>query len=470
MSKKVWAILFLIFLIMLGLNYLMPLCYGDDYVYAFIWPGQSMYIPLPETVERISGFYDIIVSQWKHYLTWGGRAPAHLLVQFFVWQDKLLFDILNSVVFVLLILEIYWIANKGEVTLKNINSAALCVIVFSVWAFTVNFAGVFLWISGACNYLWMLVILLSFLILYVYKYYRMNKEIIRSGWAKYLIFTWGVLAGWTNENAVCWIILVLSLWLFKNRKQEGMETWMWYGLTGFCTGYFLLIFAPGNVVRADSYANVSIWSWSHMRFNIIMFGVLEFFQIFLWFFIIVSWRKIRSVKITEEGLQHLLLVKTFSVLNLLSSGIMLRTPEFPARSGFSSLIFLTIAVALLICNQTDFNVKLVDDGAKKLIWIVACGCFLITLYGTYAGMYYIYRYNQTIMKAIQQHKKADLPSVLEIPAPTKYSEALVWMSGRHIVQLSLKEDERDWLNVAFARYYGIKGIRINKSLKYFEIH
>ena len=62
MSKKVWAILFLIFLIMFGLNYLMPLCYGDDYVYAFIWPGQSMYIPLPETVERISGFYDIIVS------------------------------------------------------------------------------------------------------------------------------------------------------------------------------------------------------------------------------------------------------------------------------------------------------------------------------------------------------------------------------------------------------------------------
>lgn len=460
MSKKVWAILFLIFLIMFGLNYLMPLCYGDDYVYAFIWSGQSMYIPLPETVERISGFCDIIVSQWSHYLTGNGRAPAHLLVQFFVWKDKLIFAVLNPLVFVLLILEVYWISNKGEVTLKNANTPALCLIFFSVWAFTVNFAGVFLWISGACNYLWTLVFLLSFLILYVHKYYRMNTKTVRSGQAKYLIFIWGVLAGWTNENTVCWIILALGLWLLKNRRQEGMETWMWYGLFGLCTGYFLLLFAPGNVVRADSYANVSIWSWSHMRFNLITLGVTEFFQVFLWFFVIVSWRKIRSVKITEEGLRHLLLVKSFSALNLLSSGIMLLTPEFPARSGFPGLIFLTIAVTLLICNQADFNVRLAAEGAKKFICVVAGGYFLITLFGTYAGMYSTYRYNKSVIMAVQQHKKAGRSSVLEIPAPPKFSEALVWASGRHIVQPSLKEDEQDWINVAFARYYGLKGVRI----------
>jgi hypothetical protein len=139
---------------------------------------------------------------------------------------------------------------------------------------------------------------------------------------------------------------------------------------------------------------------------------------------------------------------------------MLLTPEFPARSGFSGLVFLTIGVALLICNQADLNVSLVENGAKKFIWIVAGGCFLIKLYGTYAGLYSTYRYNQSVVLAVRQHKKAGLASVLEIPAPPKYSETLVWMSGRHIVHLSLKEDERDWTNVAFARYYGIKGVRI----------
>ena len=75
-------------------------------------------------------------------------------------------------------------------------------------------------------------------------------------------------------------------------------------------------------------------------------------------------------------------------------------------------------------------------------------------------MYSAYRYNQSVITAVQQHKKAGLSSVLEIPAPPVFSETLVWMSGRHIVQPSLKEDERDWLNVAFARYYRIKGVRV----------
>ena len=466
MSKKVWVILTLIFLIMLGLNCLMPLCYGDDYVYAFIWPGQSMYLPLPQSVERISGLYDIIISQWSHYLTGNGKAPAHLLVQFFVWQDKLFFNVLNSLVFVLLLLEIYWISKRGEVSLNKINLTILCAIFFFIWAFTVNFAGVFLWISGSCNYLWMLVVLLSFLILYVRKYYRMNEMTIRSGLAKYLIFVWGILAGWANENMVCWLILVLGLWIFENRKKDDTEIWMWYGYIGLCIGFILLICAPGNMMRAESYANVNIWSLSHMRFNLITFGVLEFFQIFLWFFILMSWRKILSTKITEEGVQHFALVKICCALNLLSNGIMLLVPEFPARSGFSGLIFLTIAVSLLICNQTDFKVKLVDGYTKKFIGMLACGYFLVTLCGTYSGMYFAYRYNLSIIKAALQHRTEGISSVLEIPAPPVFSETLVWMSGRHIVWPSLKENEDDWINVAFARYYGIKGIRINKALNY----
>lgn len=466
MSKKVWAVLILIFLIIFGLNALTPLMYGDDYVYSFIWTGQSIYLPLPETVERISGFSDIFVSQWKHYFTWGGRAPAHLLAQLFLWQDKQLFNFFNSIVFVLLVLEIYWISNRGKVTLININLLTLYMIFFIIWSFTVNFAGVFLWVTGACNYLWMLVLLLSFLILYVRKYYGLNISNTHPDLTKYLAVVWGIAAGWTNENTVCWLILVLGMWLFKNRKKADMEKWLWYGLAGLCIGYMLLLLAPGNIKRADYYVDISIWSWLPMRSKLITLCVLEFLQIFLWYFVFSAWRKIRVANLTKKGLQHLVLVKICCILNLLSNGIMLFTPEFPARSGFSALIFLTIAVTLLICNQADFNVKLIDDFTKKCI-VTLAGCyFLITLYGTYAGMYSTYRYNQNVIKTAQKHQAIGLSSVLEVPAPPAFSETLVWMSGRHIVQPSLKEDEMDWINVAFARYYGIKGIRIKKSLNH----
>ena len=115
MSRKCMLIIFIVFMIMFGLNSLTPMMYGDDYVYAFIWSGQSLYTPLPETVERVSSVKDLFISQWSHYFTWGGRSLAHLLVQFFVWQGKCVFNILNSFLFVLLLLEIFWISDYGVI-------------------------------------------------------------------------------------------------------------------------------------------------------------------------------------------------------------------------------------------------------------------------------------------------------------------------------------------------------------------
>ena len=63
MDKKVVVAIVSIYLIMLGLNFLTPLYYGDDYVYAFIWPNQFMNIPLPETVERVSSFTDLLAER-----------------------------------------------------------------------------------------------------------------------------------------------------------------------------------------------------------------------------------------------------------------------------------------------------------------------------------------------------------------------------------------------------------------------
>lgn len=464
MSRKLWCMLLLIYLIMLGLNYLMPLCYGDDYVYAFIWSGQSMYIPIPETAERVACFGDILTSQWSHYLTGNGRLPAHMLVQFFLWKGKYLFNLLNSLVFVLLVLEIFWISDRGRVSLKNLQAGTLGWIFFSLWAFTVNFGGVFLWVAGACNYLWMTALLLSFLILYVRKYLHMNTIVIHPENGKYLIYFWGVLAGWTNENTVCWIILMLGLWLFKNRKEPGIEAWMWFGLAGLCTGYMFLIFAPGNMVRAGSYTmeSVNIWSWQYMRSKLITFGVIEFFEIFLWFFIITSWRKIKNIINEDIVSRQLILVKLCCALNLLCNGIMLLTPEFPARSGFISLVFLTTAAVLMVRIQPVLNIQLTDDLAKKFLIIIAGCYFVVSLGATYIGMFSTNQYDKNVVKLIKQHKAAGTASVLEIPAPPAHPEYLVLASGRHLVRPELTENENDWANVAYARYYGIKGIRIKR--------
>lgn len=464
MSKKTWMAISLIFVIMLGLNFLTPLCFGDDYVYAFIWPGQSMYVPLPETVKRLSSFQDLFQSQWSHYCTGNGRMISHLLVQFFVWQGKTVFNVANAFVFVLLILEIFWISNRGVVSFKRVNASALIWIFFVLWMFTVNFGGVYLWLSGSCNYLWMTAVLLSFIILYVRKYFQMDIRLVESGFVKYLVYVWGIIAGWTNENTVCWFILLLALWLFRNRNREGLEPWMWYGLLGLCTGYAFLIFAPGNALRASYYAehSINLWEWGRIQQKLITFGLVEFFEVFLWFFIITSFIKINNVKTNADVSRQVVLSKVFCIISLLSNAVMLLAPEFPARSGFSSLVFLEIAASLLIRVQPAIGTCFIDEYAKKFLSVIGAGCFLVTLCATYWGYCLTYEYDKSLKETVRLYKASEKSHILEVPPPPKHPVKLVWASGQHLIHPELTEDADHWMNVACARYYDIKGIRMTK--------
>ena len=176
MNRKTALIFAGVFSVLFVLNCLTPMAFGDDYLYTFIWQGHSMFTPLSEDAVRVSSIRDILVSQWSHYFTWSGRAVSHTLIQLFLWAGKPVFNLINPLVSILLIAEIYWCSHKGKVSL-NFNAGMLCWIAFALWAFTPGFSGVFLWISGACNYLWTAVILLGFLLPYIKKYYSFEKAL-----------------------------------------------------------------------------------------------------------------------------------------------------------------------------------------------------------------------------------------------------------------------------------------------------
>ena len=149
MKKKFCFVLFFIFFYIL--NAFTPICFGDDYVYSFVWEGHSMFVPMSEHARRLSSFHDLLLSQWSHYLTGNGRAVSHTIAQFFLWMGKDVFNVFNALISVLLIMEIYWCANKGTVTF-DFKISRLVFIFFALWAFTPSFPSVFLWLSGACNY------------------------------------------------------------------------------------------------------------------------------------------------------------------------------------------------------------------------------------------------------------------------------------------------------------------------------
>lgn len=467
MNKKVLITFIIIYLIMAGLNFLVPLYYGDDLVYAFIWPNQYMNVPLPENVVRVNSVADILVSQWNHYFTCNGRTIAHLFVQFFVWQGKWLFNIVNPLVFVLLIFQIYWISNEGKVSFQNLRAGSICWIFFVLWTFVADFYSVYLWLAGACNYMWSTVILLFFLIPYIQKYFNSNRRIIQTCKMKFLFFCLGICAGWGNENTICWIIVLLAVWLHKLIRMKQINSWMVYGFAGLCIGYALLILAPGNAVRTNFYIENyfmndwrAIFSVELLKDKLANFGIVEYLQVLLWYFILASLRDLGGED--QAVKKYCILAKWCCILSLLFNTIMLLTPEFPLRSGFASLVFITIATALTI-RAKKLNVKShTDFGCKRFLISVASAIFIVTLFSTYSGYFKIYEYDSDIRKKIEEHKQTHPDAVLEIQEyDNKDNLNLLYrLSGGHLMKAALSGDESQWQNVAVARYYGIKGIRM----------
>lgn len=102
-----------------------------------MWQGKDIFTPLPEGARRIQSFSDIFQSLYSHYFTWGGRMVAHFFVMFFMWVGKFWFDIANSFMVVLLMLEMQWIAHEGRITM-DIKAGHVALAFFCLWTFNLT--------------------------------------------------------------------------------------------------------------------------------------------------------------------------------------------------------------------------------------------------------------------------------------------------------------------------------------------
>ena len=159
----------------------------DDVVYRFQFTASGGMPPVP-----IRNFGDVLQSQYWHYLTVNGRAPAHVLAQtFLTLVPASMLDVLNGVLFALLVhLGVALITPRGKCRLA-------CAVVFAGVIFTVlrGFQGTMLWQLGTFNYLWPLT--LNFLLLH-----RLRHMVQTPPSALRTVAWMGValLAGWSHEG------------------------------------------------------------------------------------------------------------------------------------------------------------------------------------------------------------------------------------------------------------------------------
>lgn len=208
----------------------------DDYSYANVVAGDDL---------KITSFSEITRAAKYFYLNWTGRIIPHILVGVFMTSSVLLFKIINTVLFVCLII---FVSNffTRKITFLSVLTA------FGFYIYGKMFGEKFLWISGSLNYLWTSVALIAYLYA-IYGYFVEKHELKK--WQKILIIAISPIIGFMHEvtSFVCGSFLgILFLANIKNMWKTSKKDLVLLSssIILFGIGAFATILAPGNVARS----------------------------------------------------------------------------------------------------------------------------------------------------------------------------------------------------------------------------
>ena len=432
-------------------NMLIPMAF-DDYVYAFIWNGtfsQGL-----SSLERVNSLYDVFISQWTHYFTWGGRIISHTFVQFFIMIGKEYFNIANTFIFVILL----WLINKIGTNDKTFTTFNLVWIFLGIWVCTAQLAFTTIWLSGTCNYMWMTVLQLAFLLPYI-NALRNNKNINNS--RKLWIIPLGIIAGWTNEAGSIATIVMTFIIVIALYQQRRIEKWHKFGLAALIVGCVLLIAAPGNMVRMNM--NHPGFHWNLELIINYLHG--SFYEILIKNFVLyvpIAYYFLRRGY--EKWSANDSLILTFALGGLTVPTVMLVSPEFFSHVGFPSTIFFTISSTIAIneiyrkklyMKLSNFMLSII----KYVSFTLVGACVLSMLLCIYSDVS-IYRQVQSQFAYVMEHKNDDCIYV----KPLKYSRKCEKILGMRIPAYQLKhiggvvKDTKHYYNEVFCKYYGLNKI------------
>ncbi len=440
---------------------LLPLSH-DDYAYAFIWDGEhggnleAMQVGSPEveTRQRVESLNDIVRSMESHYFTWGGRIFAHGLAQFFIWLGKPVFDVANTVMFVFLILTIINLAN----TWLKISRKALVWIFLSFFLLAACSLTSMLWLTGACNYMWMAFFQLFFLTPYV-KALR-SREAGNSALNVVLMILLGLLAGWSNEAGAL-ATVCLTLLLIAMCKARGVfRPWMMAGLAALIVGCAFMLLAPGNFARLEfahpNFVYTEELFYEHLTEGfdrVVGADLIALIPMFIYFLR----RGFGSLSTAD------VLMLAFATAGLLVPAAMLFSPEFNLRVSVPSLAFVlvssTSAILEMERQSLKFNLQLPPKflrGVSTVLTSILVAYFLTFIYVD------ISVFNAARRQVRYIHRNAELDPIQLPIMPVRHRFEKIQGDRSAVPYMKflagVNENPYFCLNMLVAQYYGVKHV------------
>lgn len=256
----------LIMVLFYNLNVKVPF-FADDY--AFALHGHSL--------------VDAIKNMQDQYFSMSGRWFIVLITALFLGSkfSIALFNIVNSIITILLINKIFSIVNPNS---KNKIFVSL-VVFLTLWFYVPNYGEMFFWKTGAIQYLWSLyfiLILLDFTLSLCFKSSFAVSFLCYSG---YLLLAFISASFLQNFTAAVFIFLIaLNVWYYY--KHRACNYKLVILSLFFIFGGLIALLAPGNEVRVAYFAKFanldiaykikyfSIIFWQHYSYLILIYLLL----------------------------------------------------------------------------------------------------------------------------------------------------------------------------------------------------
>ncbi len=412
------------------MNVFTPL-FSDDWHFAFIF----------RTDTRIKTLGDVLYSEYLHYLNYTGRTVPHFFVQLFDGiLGKSVFNVFNAVI---LVLFLHLLSSTFS---DDKKSQYACLSIFAFFFFIVirGFGDEFLWMSGACNYLWCATLLLLF--------HRLFLKEITSSYYYPLLLIFGLLSGWTNESLVLGMVVGYLVYIWDNKgKISPSQAFM---LIGFFIGVCFLVLSPAAYQRfLDNQKTAFSLSTTLSAYSqaILYLANLRIFPILLLLSIVLySIKKAETVRIFKKN-KYLIICLIITLLFIVF------TKENSDRARFGIEFF-----ALLLLVRLLAIIK-IPQGLLHIVNV----CVLLTCFFSLLFMHENYQEYKKVVTQIDDGKELVLTNEPEVPS----------FFRRFIVSYTSPEYDEEYsafnkyspYNILIARYFGVKSLTFLPERLYKEI-
>ncbi|WP_125713255.1 DUF3329 domain-containing protein [Companilactobacillus kedongensis] len=435
------------FLVVFTLNHF-SLLTADDYTYHFFYDGPSV---TPHT-RAFHSLFDIFASQYNHYFMWNGRILAHSFVQIMMQFPKWVFDIVNTFVFLGLVILIKQITQS--LIKKSLPIFLEFLVVIALWFFLPLPGTTIYWISGAGNYLWMSIFYLSFLL-----FGLKNLEKKSSIWMILGAMILGFLAGTSSENSGPSVVIMLVLFgIYYLRDFKKIRVWHILGIIASMAGSLLIILSPASQGRGDKNSIILLLVKFLDILKLIKNNSMPLMITFL--VVVILTLMVRVLK--KDDYANLIILFIGFLASLFS---LMLSPAGPLeivsgsyRAFFGPYVFMIIMMAYMLYRVYQRSAIFDMNSVKWVITALSLIVFTVSFSKAYTDIHSDYVIQTNNIQKINAAKADGKDTVTIKILPNLENAGRTNQYNAINYTANTLEDPASWLNVWMAKYYGIKSI------------